>query len=506
MEYRAGKIFLPSGDSARRLVASFNAASLSGDMVKAFAGSDQLSADAAMRRSVRLLIASRARNEFANNSFAYGIVTTLANDTVGRGPRLQLLNPDDDSAYSPRQEEKLQRRERRFRLWCRQVGFNAVLRCARIAKALDGETFILMAENPAAAREVHLQPQIYETEMVRSATWKDQPDEFHKGGEPYEVDGITYDRYGNPVSYRFLDAHPGSAGAFLDTGREVPAASVIHYANRFRAGQHRGISEMLAALNIFNDLRRYSTAVVMAAEVAARISFIISNDLPAEAYEDSIIRGENGEVTTALDIQGGPASFQDGQFNSLVLPAGYHASQMQPQQPTNNYVAFRDAKISEAARVFSMPYNVAAGNSSGYNYASGRLDHQVYRKAISIERGILEDTVILPVYQAWEQRDRLLHLVDYKGTDDAIPQLMWDGFEHVDPIKEANAAAIRLASGTTTLSDECAKEGRDYANIIRQRRREADAFRANGLPLPSWLSSTDIPAADPEDNDENEKE
>jgi ABC-type branched-subunit amino acid transport system ATPase component len=32
--------------------------------------------------------------------------------------------------------------------------------------------------------------------------------------------------------------------------------------------------------------------------------------------------------------------------------------------------------------VFRSPFNVAAGNSSGYNYASGRLDHQTYFKAI----------------------------------------------------------------------------------------------------------------------------
>jgi hypothetical protein len=37
-----------------------------------------------------------------------------------------------------------------------------------------------------------------------------------------------------------------------------------------------------------------------------------------------------------------------------------------------------------------MPFNVAAGNSSGYNYASGRLDHQTYFKAIRVEQAQLE--------------------------------------------------------------------------------------------------------------------
>ena len=41
-----------------------------------------------------------------------------------------------------------------------------------------------------------------------------------------------------------------------------------------------------------------------------------------------------------------------------------------------------------------MPFNVAAGNSSGYNYASGRLDHQTYYRAIRIDQAHLARTVL----------------------------------------------------------------------------------------------------------------
>lgn len=485
---RFGKIYLPAGEASRRFIASYNAASVSPDSMRAFQGSDFLDADSAMSRHVRLLTASRARNEFANNSFAYGIVTTLANDTIGRGPQLQLVHAgDEDSMSTPRTEARLQRREFRFHAWAKEVGLCGILRCARIAKAIDGETFVVMVENPASGRECTLQPQIVEAECVRSREFSEIPNEYHESGAPVEVDGISYDAFGNAVSYRFWNVHPGAAGAFQATSREVPAGSVLHYANIFRAGQHRGISEMLAALNIFNDLRRYSTAVVLAAEVAARISFVISNELPADAYEESVVRGDTPEdFRSALDIQGGPGRYEEGSFNSLVLPAGYHASQMQPQQPTNNYVAFRDAKINEAARVFSMPFNVAAGNSSSYNYASGRLDHQVYHKAIQIERDKLEETVIMPIYRAWERQDRLLHVSDYVRTDGVEPTIMWDGFEHVDPVKEANAQAIRLATGVTSLAEECAREGKDAVTVIRQRKRDADIFKANGQQPPAW--------------------
>ena len=48
------------------------------------------------------------------------------------------------------------------------------------------------------------------------------------------------------------------------------------------------------------------------------------------------------------------------------------------QKPSTTYAEFKKELLNEIARCLNMPFNVAAGNSSGYNYASGRLDHQTY--------------------------------------------------------------------------------------------------------------------------------
>ncbi len=476
----------------RYIRAAFNSASMSESSQRNFAGSDYYSADAAMRRHIRLLISSRARNEFANNSFAYGIVSTLADDTVGTGPRLQLEN---DAPLSDDKAATLQSIERRFHNWADDIELNSLLRCARIAKAVDGETFIRLLVNPGARREIRLEPRIFEAECVASDTLADAPLQFQATGEPFEIDGILYDQYGNPTQYRFWKVHPGSpAGAMPYNFTMEPAAHVIHYGNFFRAGQHRGLSEMTAALHIFNDLRRYSTAVLLGAEVAARLSFIISNDLPPELYESTIEVDDEGRLSqTALDLMG-PKALRSGDFNSLILPAGYHASQMKSEQPTQSYVAFKDSKIAEAARVFSMPFNIAAGNSSSYNYASGRLDHQVYHKKLLIERNAIGIRILDPILEAWMEMDRLLHPLDY--TTPCWHTWMWDGFEHVDPVKEANAQAARLANGVTSLAEECAREGRDYYGILRRRKREQDDCARLGIKPFPWMHAAPVMAPD----------
>ena len=48
-----------------------------------------------------------------------------------------------------------------------------------------------------------------------------------------------------------------------------------------------------------------------------------------------------------------------------------------------------------------MPFNIAAGNSSGYNYSSGRLDHQTYYRQINVERARMEQVILDRVLASW---------------------------------------------------------------------------------------------------------
>jgi capsid protein len=53
--------------------------------------------------------------------------------------------------------------------------------------------------------------------------------------------------------------------------------------------------------------------------------------------------------------------------------------------------------------------------------------------------------------------------------------------EHVDPAKEANAQATRLASNTTTLAAEFARQGKDWEVELRQRAKEKKLMAELGL-------------------------
>lgn len=472
--------------------AKFDAASMTQESIRHWRGADNLSADAELLPEIRRTVVSRSRFEVANNGFLGGILQTLADDTIGTGPRLQLFF--DDPEYDIDRDDdieraKLQRREIRFRKYTRQIKLASKLRLARLAKARDGEVFFQKVVNPKIRDVNKIDLVLFETEQVGSDTMKDV-EEYWKSGVPKEVDGILYDRNGNPSQYRFWRIHPGAIngiGSMTDFYL-VPADSVIHYVHLSRPGQHRGFPEIAGGLTVFNDLRRYANAVVSAAETAAVISLILETDTIPDADDYDLGDEVNEEGKRVRQIQ-----FTDvvpiAKNAGVALAEGWKAHQLKAEQPTSTYTAFVDAKLNEAARALSMPFNVAKGNSSGYNYASGRLDHQVYHRKIAIERREIEETILDNLFETWEEIDRMCYPEDYDFPYSTDHSWMWDGFSHVDPAKEANAQTSRLANGTTTLQEECAAQGKDYEVVLRQRGHEEKLKRKYGISTDSAVKN-----------------
>ena len=464
-----------------KLSAAFDAASRTPDAMRHWSGADALSADAELIPEVRSLTVSRCRYEAANNGDLAGILLTLADDTIGTGPRLQLYPDAPDPDADDREiRKRLARRERRFRQYALAIGLARKLRLARLAKARDGEVFFRKVLNPRLAGPNRVDLVLYEAEQVASAVANVDLD-YHDTGVPKEVDGVFFDRFGNPEKYRFWRVHPGALNRVTGEYTDVPADTVIHYANFTRPGQHRGFPEIAPVLTVFNDLRRYSNAVVAAAETAAVISIVLETDTVPDpedyALGDDEFDPESGKRLRQLKFTDVVPLVKN---SAIALPESWHAKQIQAEQPTTQFPAFSDAKLNEAARALSMPFNVAKGNSAGYNYASGRLDYQIYHRKLAIERELIASVVLDDIYATWETIDRAVNPEDYP-EEEIAHTWMWDGFEHADPLKEANAQAARLASGVSTLAEECARAGTDYETVMYQRAREQALARKLNL-------------------------
>jgi capsid protein len=260
----------------------------------------------------------------------------------------------------------------------------------------------------------------------------------------------------------------------------IPAAAILHWFRVDRPGQARGIPDIMPALPLFAQLRRFTLAVIAAAETAADFAGILYTDAPAGG------ESEAAEPFEPIELE---------QRALVTMPGGWKMSQLQAEQPATTYAEFKKEILNEIARCLNMPFNVAAGNSSAYNYASGRLDHQTYFKAIRVEQAQIEDTILDRLLAAWFDEAALIPGFLPAGLDPFIDldhAWFWDGQEHVDPAKEATAQATRLANHTTTLAHEYARQGRDWEDALRQRAKEIALMAELGLsPAQATMANPD---------------
>lgn len=407
-----------------------------------WANADAMDADSAHSRDVRLRLIQRSRYEVGNNGYADGIAQTYATDLVGNAPALRMQTA---SVGFNRMVEF------QWYLWTKAVGFRRKLWCMAHAKYVDGESIAVMRRNPRINHAIPLDLVLYEAEQCSTP--------FVPFDQEGYIDGIKFDQFGNPQWYDLMRQHPGSAnGLTLDFEAErVPADRVLHWFKMRRPGQHRGVPEPASTLNLGASFRRLREANLSTAEkVAAWTLFLKSLYQPSEEEIEPVIS------MSTLDIVHGMIT---------ALPNSVEPFQLRAEHPGPSYDSFHDKLLNEQARPKSMPRNKAACDSSSYNYASGRLDHQTYYGGLDVEREDGNDLVLDPLFAVWFD----LAIVTFGwlgGNPEAVSAgarvHLWDWPKHqvADVDTEANANQTKLRSGQIFHPQLFSEQGRDFEDDV----------------------------------------
>ena len=416
-------------DRAKRmdsLSASYDAAANTVETQKHWRYADNLSAAAANSVSVRKTLRERSRYEcLENNSFAKGIVLTLANDTISTGPSLQVMLSDASASRMI---------EQKWRKWCKDVRLASKLRTARMSKVIDGETIILKGNNPRSKNDVKLDLRVIECDQLATPYYAD--------GLPNKIDGIEFDDFGNPTVYHILKGHPGDRWP-LDAFEklDVDPDDIIHLFRAERPGQMRGIPELTPALPLFAMLRRYTLAVITAAENAADFSAILKTQ--SNAFDSASDGIDDIDPFDFVQIDRGLMT---------SLPKGWEMVQFDPKQPVTTYTEFRNAVLGEIARSVHMPKNKVLADSSGYNYSSGRLDHQTYHESNAIERSQWEVEALDRIFGWWLDEALMMdgYLPALEPMDEVPKVWRWPPQRDVNPAEIADVNIELIRAGLKT--------------------------------------------------------
>lgn len=420
-----------------KLRGSYDAARTTDDFKNYWANSDRYDADSAHSPDVRHTLIARSRYEINNNGYADGIAQTYATDLVGVGPTLRMQT--GSTGFN-------QMVEQTWFLWCKSIGFRRKFWCMAHAKHSDGEAFGVIRRNPGVKHPIKLDVVLHEAEQVQS--WA------VNFGEPNEIDGLGFDEFGNPETYYLLPQHPGANGReFIGIDpEEVPAEQMLHWFKLRRPGQHRAVPECASTLNTGAAARRWREATIAAAETAADLTALLkTNNLAPGVAPDEVAPMSEFEMQKRM---------------MLALPQGWDVTQMSAEHPNATFETFHKALINEQARPKSMPYNKAACDSSSYNYASGRLDHQTYYASLDVEREDANDLVLDKLFDVWF--DLAVVTFGWLGGDPAVVSQAarlhtWDWPKHrvADVEAEANAIATRLKTGQAGLQRIYSDQGLD---------------------------------------------
>jgi lambda family phage portal protein len=455
------------------------------------------SADADTLPDLSMLL-SRSRDLERNNGIADGGAQTLSDNIVGTG---LTLRPDPDYTELGKTKEWAQDWSRRTAsLWrshagsvevdaARSLNFAGLCTQALRGAISNGDAIALPLWVPRQSSRFSTCLQLIESDRLSNPYG--QIDSTHLRG------GIELDDRGAPQAYWIRKQHPGDIYlSFLSPKiwewDRIPAETswgrqrVLHLHDKERTGQTRGKPLISSVIPQFKMLDHYERTELQAAVVNAMIAAFIETPLDSATMAEMM-----GADTESPKYQAYLAQRREyvaplkGGAIIPVLP-GDKITPFTPGRPAAAFGPFTENIARRIGLAYGLPYELLMKDWSKTNYSSARAAVLEAWRFFLGRRKWLADYLATPYYDLWLEEAVNLGLIDAPGFYThrfAYSRCRWigPGRGWVDPVKEVQAAQLRVDGYFSTLERECAEQGLDWEEVLEQ--RAAEQARMNDLKL-----------------------
>ena len=465
-----------------------------------------VSADASILTS-RNLIVARIRDLVRNNGWASGMVRRYIDSVIGANVRLAATPDYRALGVSPQDAADLaEQMETAWRSWAndplrrcdasRHDTFGLLAGLMFRHKLVDGECLGVLLWRPERGRWATC---VQVVDPDRLSNPYGRPDDDNLRG------GVELDDDGAATAYHVRRAHPydrtlsvGQSMVWDRVERETPWGRpvAIHDFDRDQAGQHRGVSRLAAALREARMTDNYAAAELQSAVINAILAAFIESPFDhsflAEAFESPDSLGAYQDMRTGFHEQ------RKITLNGAQIPTLFPGERLAFQaaaRPSQQFPAFMAVvKRNIISAVGGMSYEQGSLDWSQSNYSSSRGGIVEATKTVIADRFAFEARSITPIYLAVmeEAIDQGAVVLPDDGPDlydepGAYLRARWigPGRGWIDPVKEGQAAQIRMDTMLSTLEREAAEQGLDWQEVIQQRAREREALAAAGLEDPT---------------------
>ena len=448
---------------AREALRQYDAAStdrLNSDWRPAYGTAEQLAT------GQRDIIRGRARSAEMNSDLAESAVIAVLRNVIGQGIKPQAKVRSGKGKLNGNLNAKI---ERAWAKWTEAKNadvrglsnFYELQEMALRRMLYDGEILI---NKTAQGDYLPLSIQLIEAENIGATGMQN--------GKNNIINGVEVNEYGKPIAYHVYQSDPMGMRSFNTLRLTTDQAFLLFKPTR--PSQIRGVSHLALVLKRIHDIDEYMDADLIAARVSACFSAFItsanSGRQIAMMQRDS--KGRPNMVMAPGTVQhlrpGESVSFADPKRNAGTA---------------SEYSATQTRRISSG---LGMSADIVARNING-NFSAARQnlleDQKTFRQ--------LQEFVIahfcMPIWRAFIDALYLAGELpaDYLTNKDKYQEVSWlaPGWSWIDPVKEVTANKEAIKSGLTTLEEVCAASGRDWEEVLEQRKLEQDRAAELGVLL-----------------------
>jgi len=444
----------------------------------------------------RARITARSRDLVRNNGWAAGAVSKEVDSIIGGNfrpfckPDWRALGLDPEWAREFKDQVEARWRSysedpRKLADVTRSQTVPQMLATAYRCYLIEGEAIGIVGWKKT--RPTHTVLRLVDPELLSNPM--DAPDtQFQRGGIDLTRDGAAW-------AYEFRQSHPnatwvhGEQFAWKRIRREgrTGRAQVVHFYDKQRDGQTRGVSRMAPIVERLRMEDHYSKVELQAAVINAVLAAFIKSPMGPDAMDDMF----SGEDTKAfLEMQSERGKFYDknrirlGGSRVTMLYPNDEIGMVQTARPAAQFAEFEAAVLRHVASGLGISYEQLASDWSKTNYSSARAAMIEIWRGWTTRRTAFAQGFCQPFFMAWLEEqimdghiDLPPNAPDFYANWAAYARAKWigPGKGFVDPVKEAQAAAMRVALGMSTLEEEAAElTGTDFADNIEQIGREIE--------------------------------
>lgn len=304
--------------------------------------------------------------------------------------------------------------------------------------------------------------------------------------------GVELKKYNGPLAaYWFAQFHPLDYGLLPQVSEQrwkrisvftddyLTRNAVLHY-NIERPQQRRGVPSLACCFELAKGLQRFVNEKIGKEVISNFFSVFVKSPMPTEdifrEFEPEEIREFYKVFPYDITMSPGGAVFGKPGDSIEIIKGDAGGS---------DFSAFSQYNFMIVCAAIQVPYSVVMKKfESSYSASRAELE-EFYQRTVQVERQLMIDQVVQPMYEAFLGELILNKVLKFKKffTDytirKALSRVIWTGIGQgsIDPLKDIQAAMLRVQLGVSTVQREAMlMNGTDWEDNVAQLAIEKEAF------------------------------